>query len=78
MPLKSTTRHIQIYAAVIEEQNDELIDSENMLTIDVDPDNELNWTDALCKRYIASLMIWSQNIKVLICLITICGELVRI
>jgi NAD(P)H-quinone oxidoreductase subunit M len=52
MPLKSTTRHIQIYAAIVEEQNDELIDSENMLTLDVDPDNELNWTDgALQKVY---------------------------
>ncbi len=52
MPLKSTTRHIQIYAAVVEERNDELIDSENMLTLDVDPDNELNWTDgALQKVY---------------------------
>jgi NAD(P)H-quinone oxidoreductase subunit M len=52
MPLKSTTRHIQIYAAIVEEQNDELIDSENTLTIDVDPDNELNWTDgALQKVY---------------------------
>ena len=52
MPLKSTTRHIQIYAAVVDEQNDELIDSENTLTLDVDPDNELNWTDgALQKVY---------------------------
>ncbi|MFN5967134.1 MAG: NAD(P)H-quinone oxidoreductase subunit M, partial [Pseudanabaena sp.] len=45
MPLKSTTRHIQIYAAVVDLDNDELIDSENTLTLDVDPDNELNWTD---------------------------------
>jgi NAD(P)H-quinone oxidoreductase subunit M len=52
MPLKSTTRHIQIYAAVVDEQNDELLDSENTLTLDVDPDNELNWTDgALQKVY---------------------------
>ena len=33
MPLKSTTRHIQIYAAVVDQDNDELIDSENTRTI---------------------------------------------
>jgi len=50
MPLKSTTRHIHIFAATIED--DELIDSENTLTLDVDPDNELNWTDgAIAKVY---------------------------
>jgi NAD(P)H-quinone oxidoreductase subunit M len=52
MPLKSTTRHIQVYAAIVEPKNDELIDSESILTLDVDPDNELNWTDgALQKVY---------------------------
>jgi NAD(P)H-quinone oxidoreductase subunit M len=43
MLLKSTTRHIRIFAAEI--QNDELIPSENQLTLDVDPDNELLWND---------------------------------
>jgi NAD(P)H-quinone oxidoreductase subunit M len=43
MLLKSTTRHIQIYTATVEE--DELIDSEDTLTLDIDPDNEFNWTD---------------------------------
>ena len=50
MPIKSTTRHIQIYAATIE--NDQMFDSETMLTLDIDPDNELNWNDtALQKVY---------------------------
>ncbi|MGB3572556.1 MAG: NAD(P)H-quinone oxidoreductase subunit M [Phormidesmis sp.] len=43
MLLKSTTRHILIYAATIE--NNELIPSEQQLTIDVDPENEFSWTD---------------------------------
>jgi len=40
---KSTTRHIRIFAAEI--QNDELVPCPNKLTLDVDPDNELNWND---------------------------------
>lgn len=40
---KSTTRHIRIFAAEI--QNDELIPSSTKLTLDIDPDNELNWSD---------------------------------
>lgn len=48
MLLKSTTRHVFIYAAEV--QNDELIPSESVLTLDVDPDNEFNWSeDALQK-----------------------------
>lgn len=47
MLLKSTTRHIRIFTAVIEKG--ELNPSENMLTLDVDPDNELNWTDSALK-----------------------------
>jgi NAD(P)H-quinone oxidoreductase subunit M len=43
MLLKSTTRHIRIFAAEI--QNDELVPSPNTLTLDVDPDNELLWND---------------------------------
>ncbi|MEM1240439.1 MAG: NAD(P)H-quinone oxidoreductase subunit M [Cyanobacteria bacterium P01_H01_bin.26] len=43
MLLKSTTRHIHIFAADI--QKNELIPSENQLTLDVDPDNEFNWSD---------------------------------
>lgn len=43
MPLKSTTRHIHIFAAEVE--NNELQPSDHVLTLDVDPDNELNWND---------------------------------
>jgi NAD(P)H-quinone oxidoreductase subunit M len=50
MLLKSTTRHIRIYTAELE--NNELLESQNVLTLDVDPDNELNWNeDALQKVY---------------------------
>ncbi len=48
--VKSTTRHIRIFTAEVE--NNELVPSENVLTLDVDPDNELNWNDdALQKIY---------------------------
>lgn len=40
---KSTTRHIRIFSAEI--QNDELVPVPDKLTLDVDPDNELNWND---------------------------------
>ena len=41
--LKCTTRHVHIFAG---EVNDNiLVPSEKRLTLDVDPDNELNWTD---------------------------------
>jgi len=43
MLLKSTTRHIRIFTAEVE--NNELIPSENVLTLDIDPDNELNWPE---------------------------------
>lgn len=43
MLLKSTTRHIHIFTATVE--NNELVPSENVLTLDVDPDNEFNWTE---------------------------------
>jgi NAD(P)H-quinone oxidoreductase subunit M len=50
MLLKSTTRHIRLYAAEI--QNNELVSSDSVLTLDVDPDNELNWDeDVLQKVY---------------------------
>ena len=50
MLVKSTTRHIRIYSAEV--QNNELIESNNVLTLDVDPDNEFNWDeDALQKVY---------------------------
>lgn len=42
MLLKSTTRHVHIYSATV--VDDKLIESNTELTIDVDPDNEFNWT----------------------------------
>jgi len=50
MLLKSTTRHIRIYTAEV--KDNELVPSEKVLTLDVDPDNEFNWNeDALQKVY---------------------------
>ncbi len=50
MLLKSTTRHIRIYTAEI--KNNELLYSDKVLTLDVDPDNEFNWNEeALNKVY---------------------------
>jgi len=48
MLLKSTTRHIRIFAAEV--QNNELVPSESVLTLDVDPDNELNWPEESLHR----------------------------
>ncbi len=48
MLLKSTTRHILIYAATIE--NNEIVPSDQKLTIDVDPENEFNWSDEALKK----------------------------
>jgi NAD(P)H-quinone oxidoreductase subunit M len=44
MLLKSTTRHIRIFSAEVVD-GDELVPSEDKLTLDIDPDNELNWSD---------------------------------
>lgn len=50
MLVKSTTRHVRIYSAEV--QNNELIPSDNVLTLDIDPDNEFNWSeDTLQKVY---------------------------
>ncbi len=50
MLLKSTTRHVHIFAAQV--VNNELIESDRVLTLDIDPDNELNWNqDSLQKIY---------------------------
>lgn len=50
MLLKSTTRHVRIYTAEI--QNNELVESDSVLTLDIDPDNEFNWNeDSLQKVY---------------------------
>jgi len=44
MLLKSTTRHIRIFSADI--ANDQLVPSADKLTLDIDPDNEMNWDEA--------------------------------
>ena len=46
--LKSTTRHVFIYAAEV--VDDELVPSESVLTLDVDPDNEFNWSDEALQK----------------------------
>ncbi|MGD1849660.1 MAG: NAD(P)H-quinone oxidoreductase subunit M [Cyanophyceae cyanobacterium] len=48
MLLKSTTRHIRIFAATIEDNA--FIDSNDKLTLDVDPDNEFIWDDPAVKQ----------------------------
>lgn len=42
--LKSTTRHIRIFSAEVN-QDSELVPSQQVLTLDVDPDNEFNWNE---------------------------------
>lgn len=44
MLLKSTTRHIRIFTAEV--QGLEFVPSDDTLTLDIDPDNELVWDDA--------------------------------
>nr|YP_009530568.1 hypothetical protein PMNZ_313 [Paulinella micropora]AXY63257.1 hypothetical protein PMNZ_313 [Paulinella micropora] len=41
--LKSTTRHIRIFTARVENEN--LIPDQSKLTLDIDPDNEFLWTE---------------------------------
>jgi NAD(P)H-quinone oxidoreductase subunit M len=48
MLVKSTTRHIRLYTAEI--KNNDLVPSENVLTLDVDPDNEFNWSEEALQR----------------------------
>ncbi|MEM6446998.1 MAG: NAD(P)H-quinone oxidoreductase subunit M [Cyanobacteria bacterium P01_D01_bin.123] len=48
--LKCTTRHVHIFAAAVEA--DTLVSRDDVLTLDVDPDNELTWNEgALQKVY---------------------------
>ena len=50
MLLKSTTRHIRIFTATLEDN--ELVPSDQVITLDVEPDNESNWNEtALQKVY---------------------------
>ncbi len=49
--LKSITRHVHIFAAEVTSEG-ELIPNADQLTLDVDPDNELNWNEtALQETY---------------------------
>jgi NAD(P)H-quinone oxidoreductase subunit M len=50
MLLKSTTRHIHIFTAEV--TDNQLVPNDKVLTLDVDPDNELEWNeDALQRIY---------------------------
>ncbi len=48
MLLKCTTRHIHIFTAEVQDM--ELVPSEGVLTLDVDPDNEFVWNDAALQQ----------------------------
>jgi NAD(P)H-quinone oxidoreductase subunit M len=50
MLVKSTTRHVRIFSAEV--KDNELIPSDRVLTLDIDPDNEFNWNeDTIQKVY---------------------------
>jgi NAD(P)H-quinone oxidoreductase subunit M len=46
--LKSTTRHVLIYAAEVVDE--ELVPSDSVLTLDIDPDNEFLWSDEALQK----------------------------
>ena len=46
--LKSTTRHIRIFTAI--EENSNLVEDPDHLTLDVDPDNEFLWEEKSIKK----------------------------
>ena len=46
--LKSTTRHVRIFTAKVE--NNELVRDSSHLTLDLDPDNEFIWTEDVLKK----------------------------
>lgn len=48
MMLKSTTRHIRIFTAEV--QDNEFAPSPDLLTLDVDPDNEFNWPEPTLQK----------------------------
>lgn len=49
--VKSTSRHVRIFSAEVNKDG-ELVPSNQVLTLDVDPDNEFNWNeDALQQVY---------------------------
>lgn len=50
MLVKSTTRHVRIYSAEV--KDNQLVESDSVLTLDIDPDNEFVWSEeALQKVY---------------------------
>lgn len=48
MMLKSTTRHIRIFTAEVEDN--EFVPNDELLTLDVDPDNEFNWNEETLQK----------------------------
>lgn len=48
MLVKSTTRHVRIYSAEL--QGNELVPSDNVLTLDIDPDNEFLWNEETLQK----------------------------
>ncbi|MEB3296550.1 MAG: NAD(P)H-quinone oxidoreductase subunit M [Cyanobacteriota bacterium] len=46
--LKSTTRHVRLFTARVE--NGELVPDADQLTMDVDPDNEFLWEPAVLEK----------------------------
>ncbi len=48
MLVKSTTRHVHIFSAEV--QGSQLIPSDNVLTLDIDPDNEFSWSEEALQR----------------------------
>ncbi len=46
--LKCTTRHIRIFTAI--EENNNLVEDSNHLTLDLDPDNEFLWDEQSIKK----------------------------
>jgi NAD(P)H-quinone oxidoreductase subunit M len=48
MLLKCTTRHIHIFTAEVKDT--ELVPSEGVLTLDVDPDNEFVWNESALQQ----------------------------
>ena len=42
--LKCTTRHVRLFTAAL--QDEDLVPSDDQLTLDLDPDNEFLWDDA--------------------------------
>ena len=46
--LKSTTRHVRLFTARVENEN--LVADSDHLTLDLDPDNEFIWSDESIKK----------------------------